>query len=218
MEKKKPQILIIHGGMTFKNHREYLRFLETRDISIEKRAYWTEDYLSRKLGKDFDIIRPRMPRSENSRYSEWKIHFERHIPLLRPNLILIGISLGGTFLARYLSENRLPKKTLSVFFICPPFDNTLPGEDLVNGFRLGSDLSLIMKNSKNVHFLFSEDDGTVTLSHAEKYKAKLAEADFMILKSMNGHFRVAEFSEIVKLIKVDTKRLAKDNIVQRAKA
>ena len=35
--KKKVQILMIHGGMTFKNKADYLRFLKTRQISIEKK-------------------------------------------------------------------------------------------------------------------------------------------------------------------------------------
>ena len=34
---KKIQIFIIHGGMTFKNKKDYLRFLKTRKISIEKK-------------------------------------------------------------------------------------------------------------------------------------------------------------------------------------
>lgn len=197
----KKQILFIHGGMTFKNKKDYIEYLENRTISIEKRISWSGDYLDKKLGKDFEIIRPRMPLGENAKYDEWKIHFERHIPFLRNNIILIGSSLGGIFLAKYLSENLFPKKILATCIICAPFDNTIEVEDLVGGFRLKADLSLIEKNSKNVNFLFSKDDDVVPVSHAEKYRNKLKNAGIYIYDGKNGHFKVSEFPEIVRMIK-----------------
>ena len=159
--KSKPQIFIIHGGMTFKSRKDYTLWLRSRDVSVERKEKWSEGYLDKKLGKEFDIIRPRMPLQDDAKYEDWKIHFERYFPHLRNNIILIGSSLGGIFLAKYLSENKFPKKILATFMICPPYDNTIIGEDLVGGFKLGSDLSLIEKNSKNTYLMFSKDDETV---------------------------------------------------------
>jgi len=200
----KTQIFIIHGGMTFKNKKDYLKFLKTREISIEKKIRWTDDYLDKKLGKEFEIIRPRMPLQDNAKYSDWKINFERYFSKLRNNVILIGSSLGGIFLAQYLSENKFPKKILSTYLICPPFD-TLIDEDLVGGFTLKSDLSMLEKNSKNLYLLFSKDDNVVPVAHAEKYRKKLKKADFVIFESKNGHFKISEFPEIIKMIKSDIK-------------
>lgn len=90
MAKRKRQILYIHGGMTFKNRKDYLRNLKTRKIKLHKSKNWSGDYLDKKLGGKFEIIRPRMPSADNSRYEEWKIHFERYIPKLKNNAILIG--------------------------------------------------------------------------------------------------------------------------------
>lgn len=201
--KKKTQIFIIHGGMTFRNRKDYLHFLRTRKISIEGKTYWTGEYLKRKMGNDFEIIKPRMPLQDNAKYKDWKIHFERFFPYLRDNIILVGSSLGGIFLAKYLSENKFPKKILSTYFVCPPFDNSIPTEDLLGGFRLKSDLSLIEKNSKNLNLLFSRDDDVVPVSHAEKYKRKLPRAKIIIYNSKNGHFDITEFPEIVRMIKKD---------------
>jgi predicted alpha/beta hydrolase family esterase len=142
---------------------------------------------------------------DNAMYSQWKLHFERFIPHLRDGVILIGNSLGGIFLAKYLSENKFPKKILSTFLVCPPFDNTVQGEDLVGGFRLGSDLSLLQRNSKHLHLLFSADDHSVPVSQAKKYERKLPGADIVIYKSKGGHFQIAEFPEIVRMIKADMK-------------
>ena len=191
--------------MTFKNKKDYLLFLKTRKVILGKRIRWSDDYLDKKLGADFETTRPRMPLQDNANYEEWKIHFERYIPHLKDNCILVGNSLGGIFLAKYLSENKFPRKILSIFLVCPPFDDTVTGEDLVGGFKLKSDLSLLEKNSKNLHLLFSADDDVVPVSHAEKYKMKLKNAEIVIYKSKGGHFQIAEFPEIIAMIKRDVK-------------
>jgi len=192
---------MVHGGMTFKSNKDYLRYLKTRRIRIQKKVNWAGDYLNKELGKKFEIIRPRMPLQDNAQYRDWKIYFERHIPYLRNNVILIGGSLGGIFLAKYLSEQKFPKKILATFLVCPPFDNTVVGEDLVSGFKLKSNLSLLEKNSKNLYLMFSKDDECVPVSHAEKYRNKLKNASIIIYKSKNGHFDVPKFPEIIKIIK-----------------
>ena len=201
--KSRPQIFIIHGGMTFKNKKDYIDWLKNRSISVEKKQRWSVEYLDRKLGKEFDIIRPRMPLQDDAKYADWKIFFERHFPYFRNNIILIGSSLGGIFLAKYLSENKFPKKIRATFMICAPYDNTIEGEDLVGGFKLGTDLSLIERNSKKTYLMFSRDDETVPVSHAEKYRNKLKNSEIIIYKSKNGHFKISEFPEIVKIIKTE---------------
>ena len=201
--KKKTQILMIHGGMTFKKRKDYLRYLRTRNVNIKDKKTWSREYFDNELGKKFEIIRPRMPLQDNARYEDWAIWFKRHIPYLRDNVILIGGSLGGIFLAKYLSENNFPKKILATFLICPPFDNTLLelNENVVNGFFLKKDLSLLEKNSPNLYLMFSKDDDVVPVSHAEKYRSKLKNSKFIIYKSKNGHFHVSKFPEIVKIIR-----------------
>ncbi len=199
--KNKTQIFVIHGGMTFKNKRDYIDWLKNRTISMEKRERWSDGYLEKNLGKEFDIIRPRMPLQDNAKYVDWKIFFERHFPYFRNNIILIGSSLGGIFLAKYLSENKFPKRIRATFMICPPYDNTVEGEDLVGGFKLGRDLSLIEKNSKKTYLMFSRDDSSVPVAHAEKYRKKLKCSEIIIYESKNGHFKISEFPEIVKIIK-----------------
>lgn len=206
--KNKYQILYIHGGMTFKNKSDYLFYLKNKEVSIEKKSRWSGEYLENSLGKQFNIIRPRMPLSENAKYEEWKIVFEKYLPQLGENLILIGASLGGIFLAKYLSENKFPQKTISTYLVCPPFDGThsIPGEDLVGGFRLKSDLSMLDNSSENLYLLFSADDEVVPQYHAEKYKKKLKKAVIKIYKNKNGHFKVKTFPEIVKMIRQDIKK------------
>jgi len=204
--RKKIQVLFIHGGMTFKNKKDYLNFLKKRKIRVKDRIKWHDQYLKENLGGNFEIIKPRMPLPENAKYKEWKIHFERYFPYLRNNIILIGESLGGVFLAKYLSEHKFPKKIISAYLVCAPFDNSLEGEDLVGGFKLKSNLSLIEKNAKRLHLLFSKNDDVVPIAHAKKYEKKLKNANIVIYKHIKGHFKIAKFPEIIKMIKNDVEQ------------
>ena len=90
-----------------------------------------------------------------------------------------------------------------MFLVCAPYDDSLSTEDLVGGFTLGANLSLLEKNCKNLHILFSKDDDIVPPAHAAKYAKKLPGAHIVIYKSKGGHFTVPRFPEIIKMIKTD---------------
>jgi len=203
---QKTQVFFIHGGMTFKNDKGYVKYLKTKKISLEKKVSWNQEYLVESLGKNFEVIAPRMPLGENAKYRDWKIYFERFVPYLKNDCILIGCSLGGIFLAKYLSENKFPKKVLSTYLVCPPFDSDIPTEDLVGGFVLKKDISLLDRNSKNLYLMFSKDDDVVPVSHADKFRKKLTNAKIIIYKSKNGHFNISKFPEIVRMIKENVKK------------
>lgn len=204
--KQKPQLIFIHGGMTFKSQKSYINYLKTREITLEEPKRWHQNYLNKKLSGKFQIIKPIMPLKDNAKYEDWKINFERYIPLLNDNVVLIGNSLGAIFLAKYLSENKFPKKIAGTYLIGAPFDDQIIGEDLVGGFKLKADLSLLEKNSPILKLLFSKTDQVVPAEHAEKYKAKLKKAEIIIYSDKNGHFFIPEFPEIIKMIKQDFKK------------
>lgn len=202
---KKTHVLVIHGGMTFKNEKDFLRYiLKVRGVSTGTRKDW-KSALQKALGPRFIVSNPRMPLPEWAQYRHWKPYFERFLPLLGRDFILVGNSLGAIFLVKYLSEHKLKHKARSVFLVGAPFDDTLPHEDLVGGFSLKRDLSLLPKNTTHLRFLFSKDDDVIPVSHAEKFRQKLPDADYVIYKSKNGHFDTATFPEIVRMIRQDVR-------------
>ncbi len=203
--KRKIDVLYIHGGNTFVSDKEYVKYLKTKKVTLGKRIRWNSDNLQKDLGAKFVVTIPRMPLQDNSQYRDWKIMFENYLLLLRRPFILIGGSLGGIFLAKYLSENKLSKKAISIYLVCPPFDDDMPGDRLAGGFELKKNLSMIQQNCKNLYLLFSKDDDVVPVAHAEKYRAKLPTAQITIFKSKNGHFNIERFPEIVKMIKTDAR-------------
>ncbi len=118
--KKKTQILYIHGGNTYKSRKEFLKALKNYEPSLEKPEIWSGKYLEKSLVKDFIVVKPKMPFKEDARYEEWKTMFEHYLTILDKKIVLIGVSLGGIFLVKYLSENRINKKLKGVYIIAPP--------------------------------------------------------------------------------------------------
>lgn len=197
-----PQVVFVNGGMTFSNRDDYLDFLKDREVSVEKKETWdTGNYLEEAL--EHDLVRVDMPCWRNADYEEWKITFENYLPLLSEKVILVGLSLGGTFLAKYLSENKFPKEILSAYLIGAPYDDDLKGETLAGGFKISSNLSLLEDNCNNLTLMYSEEDDIVPLRHSGKFKERLSDPETITYENKNGHFQVAEFPELIEKIGED---------------
>jgi len=202
---QKHQICIIHGGRTFRSQKDYQEFLEKHYISLDYQPTWSVDYFDRILSDECEIIRPKMPHFRNAKYENWKIYFEKYIALLEDNVILMGISLGGIFLAQYLAENKYPKNIKALYLVCPPFDDTMPHEDLCNGFKLPANSGYLTENCSNIKLLFSSDDPVIPVAHANKYKNWMPEALLHVFDDKNGHFMVESFPEIIEMLQEDLK-------------
>jgi predicted alpha/beta hydrolase family esterase len=169
--KKKHQILLIWGGETFDSNEAYLNFLENYEYDpSEKHKSWKWWLLSW-LSDNFDGIRVSMPATQNSYYPAWKIWFEKYFKYLWDNkIILIWHSLGGIFLAKYLSENHFPKLIDSLHLISPVFDNSgLIWESTASFSYEKSSLWNILKQTKDIHLWHSKDDNIVPFEHSMKY-------------------------------------------------
>jgi len=197
----KQQILIIHGGDTFHNYEDYIFYLKNKVIDLDKfRSKGWKDNLQNDLGSDYDVMLPRMPNSTSASYLEWKIWFERIVSLLNDNLIIIGHSLGGIFLAKYFSENNITKKVKAVILIAAPFDNKEG-----SSFNLSTSLLNFSEQSKNIYLIQSKDDSTVPFEQVEKYVKALPNAKVITFED-RGHFNQETFPEIVELIKKLTRQ------------
>lgn len=198
---KKQQVLIIHGGTTFKTHEDYIHFLESYDLALEKltpKKDW-KDSLQAELGEGFEVFQPRMPNGSNAQYQEWKLWFNKILSLLDDNVILVGHSLGGIFLAKYLSEEFSSKKVKAIFLIAAPFDDTGITESL-GSFTLVKSFDMFKKQTEKIFLYFSKDDAVAPFVHAKKYLENLPEATLRIFED-RGHFKQANFPELVQDIK-----------------
>lgn len=196
----KQQVVAIHGGTSFDTYEEYIAFIKTRELTLEKLTQG-EDWkasLPQELGEAFQVLLPKMPNGTNVRYAEWSMWLERCIPFIQDDVILIGHSLGGTFLAKYLSENIFPKSIKATFLVAAPFNDTSTVESLTD-FALPESLEKLAAQGGAMYLVHSKDDPVVPFEQVEQYQEALSGAQKMIFDD-RGHFNQKHFPELVRLI------------------
>ena len=222
----KHQIIIIDGWESFASDIVAQAWLEKCDWDLmEKMPSWKK-WLADGLADNFQVIRPNMPNTMNAKYPEWKIWFEKYLRYIHiprrweqstldrvmeknnnpqeiPKLILIGHSLGATFIAKYLSETLFPRQIDVVHLISPAFDDTgLVGESLSTFRFLPQSLANIHRQAKSIHIWGSTDDNLVPYDHSVRFHVNLF-GSFLHTFHDRGHFVgqshfVELFQEVLK--------------------
>src|SRR5262245_26007592 len=116
------QVVLIHGGDSFRSRREFLRALKTWPVSIKTflpGSDW-KGSLPQVLGRGWQVLSPKMPNKMNARYQEWEIYLQRMLPFVKNNAVVIGHSLGAMFLVKYLSKHWWPKRLKALILIAAP--------------------------------------------------------------------------------------------------
>ncbi len=194
----KQQVIIIHGGMSFASHQKYVQSLKKMKVSLQSflpYSGWRLN-IAKNLGAHFQVLSPRMPNQADAKYAEWKIWFERMMPYIHQHVILVGHSLGGVFLAKYLASTSLNKKILAVILVATPHNQTADVAD----FRLPTSLSKFSRQVDKIYLFHSPDDRLVPISEVSMYARALPSAKKIIIQH-RGHFTQSRFPEIVRLIK-----------------
>jgi predicted alpha/beta hydrolase family esterase len=201
----KKQVVYIHGGDSFSEHEDFLQDLRTKTIrslpGTESNKFWTET-LQEDLGEDFELFKLAMPNKQNAQYEEWKIWFERHFEYSRDGVIFVGWSLGGMFLAKYLSEEIFPVQIKSLYMLGAPCGVCVDesGNDC-GSFQFAPEiLQNITKNVQNINVWHSKDDFVVPYEHALDYKKHIEKATLATFEDKN-HFLLAGFPELITDIK-----------------
>ena len=200
----KKQIVFIHGGNAYTRYEAFLEYLRTAEIDDplgEKVVKKWQPTIRVALADTHEVYYPAMPNSGNAKYLEWKIWFERYHAFLRDDVILAGHSLGGYFLAKYLSEETMPVRVHALFLLAAPFENEdFGGEDGGDFAFNPANLSRLAEQVATIHILHSKDDFVVPYAHAEKYKRAMPTANLTTFIDKN-HFLLEEFPECIELLK-----------------
>jgi uncharacterized protein len=191
----KKQVVVIHGGDTFGTHEEYLNFLNNFNIDIERYKSGKDDWkpwLRGQLGEDYEVILPKMPNQFNAQFAEWELWLNKIVPNLNGEVILIGHSLGASFLIKYLSLNKFPKKLSGIFLTGAVYETDVDGYTLYS-FSLPEMIDL---QTDHVYFYHSKDDPVVPFSEMEKFMKVLPNANYRVFDDRK-HFNQEEFPELV---------------------
>jgi predicted alpha/beta hydrolase family esterase len=145
---------------------------------------------------------PGMPNKQNASYEEWSIWFERYLGFIREEVVLVGWSLGGMFLAKYVAEHRLPVKIRAMFLLAAPggeyTDTSGTGEDCLD-FLPPQDLSLVLEQVSHLEIWHSADDFVVPVTETAWYQNRLNDAKIRLFEDKN-HFLNPELPELIDIL------------------
>jgi uncharacterized protein len=197
----KRQIVIIHGGNVLNAKDDFSVYLKKRKVvkeDFKTKKSWKDDF-EKKLEKKFEIFAPKMPNKENAKYNEWKIWFEKIIPFLNNDVTLIGHSLGGLFLVKYLSESLFPKKIKALILVSALYTGKGNKYNLGMEYSFNDNFKKIAGQAKKIFIFHSTDDKVVPFSDFEIYKENLPNASSISFNN-KGHFNIEKFPELIKTV------------------
>lgn len=191
------QVVVIHGGDAFRTREEYRQFLRDFPLTIEHvrpKRDW-KSFLPEVLGERYDVLAPIMPNKTNAQYEEWELWFEKMFPFLQDGVILIGHSLGGMFLAKYLAEHAFPRRIGALLLVAAPHNQS--GE--CGDFTVPASLEGVVRQVERIMLFHSTDDDVVPFSELAVYQRALPHAQAIIL-SDRGHINQPDVLEIIHAI------------------
>jgi predicted alpha/beta hydrolase family esterase len=123
--------------------------------------------LSAELGPSYEIRYPRMPNENDPSYAAWAATLRNELAGLDEGAILIGHSLGGTFLINALAEHPPERELGAIFLIAAPFvgEGGWQSADWKPQRALGEKLP----REVPIYLYHGLADATVPASHAELY-------------------------------------------------
>ncbi|HZR04293.1 MAG TPA: alpha/beta hydrolase [Candidatus Udaeobacter sp.] len=153
------------------------------------------------LGASYEVRYPTMPQESDPDQNRWKHQIRKELAAVSGDLILVGHSLGGSCLLKYLSEEKTDATIAGLFFIATPYWG---GDgwryDGYEAMALPEDFASKLPKGAPVFFYHSVDDEVVPFSHLSLYRKKLLQAITRALHG-RGHQLSNDLSEVAEDIK-----------------
>jgi uncharacterized protein len=179
------QVLFIHGGGQGAYEEDRKLAENLRDV----------------LGAAYDDVRyPTMPDADHPEYEAWKNQIAKELTALDGEVLLVGHSLGGSILLKYLSEENVERPVAGVFLIAPPYWGAEDWQ--VSEYELQANFASKLPQELPVFFYHSRDDEVVPFAHLALYTEKLPRAT---IREFDGHGH--QFNNDLSEVARDIKRL-----------
>jgi hypothetical protein len=131
--------------------------------------------LERNLGNDFSVDFPRMPHEDEPDYERWCPVIGQSLARGTGPVVLVGHSVGGYLLIKYLVSGRATSPIVAVCIIAAPFPSGDPAWS-IDGFELPRDFAEHLPRETPVLLYASEDDEIVPFAHRDLYAAAIPHA------------------------------------------
>ncbi|QJD86564.1 RBBP9/YdeN family alpha/beta hydrolase [Cohnella herbarum] len=131
-------------------------------------------HLQEVLGSGYEVCFPRMPEEDKPDYAAWKEQIIQYIASRDGEVLLVGHSLGASFLLKYLSEVDTANRIAGVFLVASPYWGAEDWE--VEEYALNEQFASKLSKVHPLFFYHSRDDEWVPFAHLSLYAEKLPHA------------------------------------------
>jgi len=154
--------------------------------------------LERALGGEYEVHFPRMPDEADPNVKSWKRRISAEVLRLAGKLLLVGHSVGGAMLLKYLSEEDVKKPIAGLFLLAAPSWDE--GKWNFDDLKLPPDIAEKLASIPRIFFYHSRDDVVVPFAHLALHGARLPQATIRAVDGC-GHQFGNDLSEIAKDIR-----------------
>ncbi len=140
------------------------------------------------LGPAYEVRYPIMPIEEDAGYLDWKAQIAAELAGLDDQVILVGHSVGGAILLKFLSEEQGNRSSAGLFLIAAPY---FGGDETWNyaELTLPQDWATKLSRIPRIFLYHSRDDEIVPFAHLALYAAKLPRATIREYAGRGHQFR-----------------------------
>jgi uncharacterized glyoxalase superfamily protein PhnB/predicted alpha/beta hydrolase family esterase len=180
---KKKQVLFIHSGGSQGHHEG------SSDLVA---------YLRHMLGADYQVLCPPMPDPDNPEYLQWKVQLRTELAGVEDGVIVVGHSLGGSVLLKYLSEEKCTKPITGLCVVAAPYWGKRNWQ--VDEYILQKNFAERLHYIPNILLYHSRNDEVVPFKHLSLYAGQLPNA-LVRTFSNRGHLFNKGIPELVEDIR-----------------
>ena len=147
---------------------------------------------------DTRIIHPIMPSPDAPSYQAWSTKLRQEFQQVHGEIALVGHSLGGSVLLKFLSEEKIPNRISGIFLVSAPFWGSKNWN--MEEFVLKKEFAKYLPPVEVIQIYHSEDDPHVPLDHAKMYQKALPGSELNVIAG-NDHAFQEGLPELVKDLK-----------------
>lgn len=155
-------------------------------------------WLQQALSHEYNIQFPKMPDAGNPTYASWSKQLAKELDNVEEGVILVGHSLGGSVLLKYLSENPFKRSIAGLFLVSTPYWGKQDWE--IQEYMMEEDFASKLPPVPMVVLYHSRGDKIVPFSHLRAYAKKLPNA-FVCELEGNDHQYSRGLPELAQDIK-----------------
>jgi len=156
-------------------------------------------YLQEQLGSDYHVLAPDMPDPDHPRYLAWRDQIEQELGKLDADVLLIGHSLGGSMLLKYLAEGPYQKPIAGMFLVAVPYWGK---QDWELEYAVPDDFAAHLPPIRHLFLYHSRSDEEVPFASLLRYQEQLPQATVRVLDGKHH-----SFTEGLPLLAQDIKQL-----------